>query len=249
MNFVTFFLLIFLYNPLSKAETVWEYVDRKLEKKKFERWSLSSWLYDKQKFAFQDQWLAMNLDNDGIFWELYIDYAKSQFDIDTSDNLNENTDGLSSETGIYLSLLGLSYRYEKYDTHYNTKETAINLRLIGSSHQSTHLILSYGNRKFQGLDKTEEFTQNFYGGDISLYLLSFFGFDGRYRIYQRATGDDGITYDLESKRTQWGAFIDIGWLRIFAYQFEENFEFTSLLSNSGHERQTKGTATGLRLYF
>ena len=56
--------LLFTLPCFSQAETVWEYVDRKLEKKEFKRWSLSSWLYEKEKFAYQDQWLAMNTDSD-----------------------------------------------------------------------------------------------------------------------------------------------------------------------------------------
>ncbi len=243
-----FCLIIYLFSHVAMAETIWEYVDSKLEKKKFKRWSLSSWLYDKEKFALQDQWLAMNLDNDGLFFEMYLDYAKSNFDVDTANNENESTSGFSSEVAAYLAFLGVNYRYEEYDTHYSHKELALNLRIIGSSHQSTHLILSYGSREFTGVDDTEEFTQPFYGGDISLYLLPFLGFDGRYRIYSRVEADDG-TYEMESKRSQWGAFIDVSFVRIFAYQFEENFDFTVLGSGADDKRQTKGTAAGMRLYF
>lgn len=243
-----FIFFIFIFTLPSYGETVWEYVDSKLEKKKFKRWSLASWLYDKEKFALQDQWLAMNLDNDGIFFEFYADYAKSSFDVDTANNDNETTDGFSSEAGAYIGFLGFTYRYEDYDSHYTTKEGAINLRLIGSSHQSTHLILTYGSRRFLGIDETEEFTQFFQGADISLYLLPFLGFDGRYRVYKRVDADDS-TYEMESNRTQWGMFVDIGWLRLFAYQFEENFDFTVLATETEDERQTKGTAFGARLYF
>lgn len=241
-------LSVILFAQVSFGETVWEYVDSKLEKKKFKRWSLSSWLYDKEKFALQDQWLSMNLNDDGIFFEMYLDYARSNFDVDTANNENESTSGYSSEVAAYLGFLGVNYRYEEYDTHYSQKETAINLRLIGSSHQSTHLILSYGSRDFIGVDETEMFTQNFYGGDIAMYLLPFFGFDGRYRIYSRVEADDG-TYEMESRRSQWGAFLDISFVRIFAYQFEENFEFTVNSTGADDERQTKGTAAGMRLYF
>ncbi len=244
-------LLLFFITIISlpvHAETVWEYVDRKLEKKEFKRWSLSSWLYKKDKMALQDQWLAMNLDNDGIFWEAYVDYAKSDFDVDTANNLNEKTSGHTTESAIYVGFLGISYRYEDYDTHYKTTDWALNLRLIGSSHQATHLLLSYGQRRFEGIDDTELFTQNFFGASISLYLLPFLGFDGHYRSYYRVLADDG-SYELESKRTQWGAFIDLAMVRIFAYQFEENFDFKVMASGVIDKRQTKGTAVGLRLYF
>jgi len=247
MKIVLCLMIVFFVNH-SQAETVWEYVDKKLEKKEFKRWSLSSWLYDKEKFALQDQWLAMNLDNDGIFFEFYADYSKTKFDVDTANNQNIETTGHSTEVAAYIGFLGFTYRYDEFNSHYNQKDSAINLRLIGSSHQATHLILTYGQRRLIGIDDTEEFTQNFYGGDISLYLLPFLGFDGRYRIYSRVESDDG-TYEMESKKTMWGAFIDISFVRIFAYQFEENFDFTVLGTGVDSERQTKGTATGIRLYF
>jgi hypothetical protein len=248
MKNILLFISLILLSQTASANTVWEYVDSKLEKKKFKRWSLSSWMYDKEKFTLQDQWLSMNLGSDSFFFELYADYAGSNFDVDTANNLNETTTGMSSEVAAYIGFLGVSYRYEEYDTHYYHKETAINLRLIGTSHQSTHLALTYGNRDFMGVDETEEFSQRFYGGDISLYLLPFFGFDGRYRVYSNVEANDG-TYEMGSTRSQWGAFIDISFIRIFTYQFEENFDFKVLSSGVEDERQTKGTATGIRLYF
>lgn len=248
VNKLIVFLLILISSTPLMAETVWEYVDQKLEKKEFERWTLASWLYTKEKIQLQDQWLSMNLGDDSIFIEAYVDAAKTSFDVDTANNLNETTDGGSTEAGFYLGFLGVTYRYEKYDTHYRQSEGAMNLRIIGSSHQSTHLILTYGQRRLLGVDEREKFSQSFYGGDISLYLTSFLGFDGRYRIYSKVYSDDE-TYELESRRSQWGAFIDISFVRIFAYQFEENFDFKINATNSEEERQTKGTAVGMRLYF
>ena len=248
MKLLVSILICLVASPYSKANTVWEYVDKKLEKKEFSRWSLSSWLYDKEKFALQDQWLSMNLANDGVFFEFYLDHARSNFDVDTANNQNEKTSGHSSEIAAYLSFVGVSYRLEDYNGNYDQKETALNLRLIGSSHQSTHLIITGGQREFTGINNTELFTQSFYGGDISLYLVSFFGFDARYRVYSEADSDDG-TYTMSSSRTQWGAFIDLAWARLFAYQFEENFEFTRNQTGQDDKRQTKGTAAGIRLYF
>lgn len=243
-----FLLIAFFLIPTAFAQkTVWEYVDSKLEKKKFKRWSLSSWFYQQEKMALQDQWLAMNLDESSVFWEFYIDYAKSDFDADTADNTNEATSGYSTEAGLYLGFLGLVGRKEQYDEYYVQTESSLNLRLIGSNHQATHLIVTYGRRKFEG-GEVEQFQQNFYGGDISLYLVSFLGFDGRYRVYETAENDAG-TAEMDSTRVQWGAFIDLWFARIYAYQFEENLSFKTLATNIVQERQIKGTAAGLRFYF
>lgn len=246
------FLLIFILLPFmtpldSNAETVWEYVDRKLEKKKFKRWSLSSWFYTREKMALQDQWLAMNIEEDYILTEYYIDYSKSNFDRDTADNTNEEETGLVGEIAGYWGVIGLTGRNEEYGDIYSQQEGSISLRLIGSSHQSTHLQAVYGVRKFKG-SAVEDFTQNFYGGDISLYLTSFFGFDGRYRYYIRAENPDE-THALRSSRSQWGAFIDISFLRIFTYQFEENLLFDDFSQPGLTELQIKGTAAGVRIYF
>lgn len=244
-----FLILLFTITSFTAhAETVWEYVDKKLEKKEFKRWSLSSWLYDKEKFALQDQWLAMNLGDDSIFMEFYIDYSQTKFDIDTADNENIETTGNSSEVAAYIGFLGISYRFDKFSTQYEQTDTALNLRIIGSSHQATHLVLTYGERNLKATADDEDFTQSFYGGDISLYLLPFLGFDARYRQYNKAESNLG-TLEMSSNKTTWGAFIDISFVRIFAYQFEENFEYTTLVDGSLSERQTKGTATGIRLYF
>lgn len=246
MKILVTLLFLISHNVLAQ-KTVWEYVDSKLEKKEFKRWSLSSWFYQKEKMALQDQWLAMNLEEGSVFWEFYLDYAGSDFDADTADNTNESTSGYSSEAAIYLGFLGFAARQESYDDYYTQTESSLNLRLVGSNHQATHLILTYGRRKFEG-GSVEKFEQNFYGGDISLYLVPFFGFDGRYRIYLSDKSEDNSS-EMESKRTQWGAFLDISFVRIYAYQFEENLEFTTLATGVTQERQIKGSALGMRLYF
>lgn len=242
-------LTIFLTCSASTVfgETVWEYVDRKLEKKKFKRWSLSSWFYQQEKMALQDQWLAMNIEEDHILTEFYIDYAKSSFDVDTANNTNEEKAGWTGEAGLYWGILGLTGRQEAYQDIYTQKEAAINLRVIGSSQQSTNLTFTYGVRQLDG-DSTENFQQNFYGGDISLYLVSFFGFDGRFRYYNRDLNEQETT-ELRSQRSQWGAFLDISFIRIFAYQFEENLTFKTMATGAIFEQQIKGTATGVRLFF
>lgn len=241
-------LLVFsLFIQNIYANTVWEYVDTKLEKKKFSRWSLSSWFYQQEKMAYQDQWLAMNTHEDKILTEFYIDYAKSNFDSDTADNDNEESKGITSELGMYWGLIGLTARYENYDEIFKQEEVALNLRVVGTSQQSTNLTFTYGSRHFYG-NETENFQQNFYGGDISLYLVPFFGFDARYRYYIGAENENQ-THELDSQRSQWGAFLDISFLRIFAYQFEENLTFKTISTGGQIDRQIKGTATGVRLYF
>lgn len=238
---------LFLFIQPVFAETVWEYVDRKLEKKKFKRWSLASWFYTQEQISLQDQWLSMNIDRDETLVEFYMDYAKSSFDQDTADNLNDNADGFSGEFGAYWGILGLVGRIEEYGDLYKQKELSFNLRVIGSSHQSTHLIFTYGARQFKG-SSDEDFQQNFYGGDISLYLLPFLGFDGRYRYYMNDENPDG-THALRSARSQWGVFLDISFVRLFAYQFEENLKFNDYSAAGLNELQVKGTAAGIRLYF
>lgn len=230
-----------------QAETVWEYVDRKIENKKGKKWSLSNWLFMKEKFALQDQWLALNTRNDTPPFEFYVDYSKLTFDSDTANNENEESDGVNVEAAIYYSIVGISYRAESYTDLYKQQEGSFNLRIIGTSHQSTHLILLAGGRIFD--DEAEgEFRQTFHGGDISLYLLPFLGFDGRYRRYLNAENDDKTT-EIESSRTQWGMFIDISFFRIFTYQFEENFDYKTISTGNKVEQQIKGTGVGVRLYF
>lgn len=244
---LTLVALSLSFSSVVHAETVWEYVDKKLEKKKFKRWSLGSWLYTREKMSLQDQWLSMNIDNEGILTEYYIDYAKSSFDRDTADNTNVEDDGFTGEFGAYWGVLGLVGRSEEYGNIYKQKEASLNLRIIGSSQQSTNLTATYGVREFKGSSE-EEFNQNFYGGDISLYLLPFLGFDGRYRYYTSAE-NSLETKSLRSDRTQWGMFIDISFVRFFTYQFEENLILNDFSSATQTKLQIKGTAAGIRLFF
>lgn len=239
-----FLLIIISFNCYS--ETVWEYVDERLEKREFKRWSLSSWMFSKRKFALQDQWLALNTNDDESPVEFYVDYSKLEFDSDTADNENEQEVGVNVESALYYSIIGLSYRSELYEDLYEQVEGALNLRLVGTSHQSTHLILTGGGRVFTDND-LGDFRQTFYGGDISLYLLPFLGFDGRYRRYLIAENDDKTT-EMESARTQWGMFIDLGPFRVFTYQFEESFDLKTLSTSNTFEQQIKGTGVGLRIY-
>ncbi len=246
-----FLILCFVFSfsapVLAEIEsTVWEYVDARQEKKEFKRWSLSNWFYQKETMRLQDQWLLLNLDDGFIFTEFYTDYSNTTFDQNTQTEDDLENPGIASETGLYLAFLGFTYRYEKYDDLYFQKEGALNLRLIGSSHQATHLILTYGNRYFAD-DSLGDFDQKFYGGDISLYLTSFLGFDGRYRIYNETkTGLEN--HKISGTRTQWGVFVDLSFLRLFATQFEEDIELKGLDGVSDDERQVKGTSFGARIY-
>jgi len=240
-------IIILLLASNSYGETVWEYVDKKLEKKEFERWSLASWLYTKEKIALQDQWLSMNIHQGSILTEFYIDYTKSRFDRDTANNLNEEDTGITGELAAYVGFIGLVARAEEYGDLYKQKELSLSLRVIGSSHQSTHLSFVYGAREFKG-SVDEDFTQNFYGADISLYLVSFLGLDGRYRYYMNEDNPAG-THAMRSDRTQWGLFLDISFFRLFTYQFEENLKLNNYSTPGLTELQIKGTGAGIRLYF
>jgi hypothetical protein len=125
-------------------------------------------MFSKEKFALQDQWLALNTRDDESPVEFYVDYSKLQFDSDTANNENEDEVGVNTEAALYYSVIGLNYRYELYEDLYSQQEGSLNLRLIGTSHQSTHLILTGGGRVFSD-DDLGDFRQTFYGGDISLY--------------------------------------------------------------------------------
>jgi len=238
-------ILLFISN-FSYGETVWEYVDKKIEDRKTKRWSLSNWLFMKEKFALQDQWLALNTNESSMPLDFYVDYSKLKFDSDTADNQNEEEVGVNVESALYYSIIGISYRYELYEDLYNQKEGGLNIRLIGTTHQSTHLIISGGGRVFDD-DALGEFRQTYYGGDMALYLLPFLGFDGRYRRYLNSENEDK-THEMESIRTQWGMFVDLGPIRIFTYQFEENIELNQLSNGADTEQQIKGTGLGMRVY-
>lgn len=240
-------ILSFMFSLTASGNTVWEYVDEKLEKKEFKRWSLASWFYQKEQMSLQDQWLAMNLDSSGILVEFYLDYSQINLDEQADEITQDDDEGFSGEAAAYFGFIGLTGQKREYGDAFKSDEVALNLRLIGSSHQSTHLILNYGSRNLEN-NAGNKFKQDFFGGDISLYLVSFFGFDARYRKYSAAESNDS-SLELSSTRSQWGAFLDIKFLRLYLNQFEEKFETEVLASGSSSKSKIKGTSAGVRLYF
>lgn len=238
MRLILALFIVLLTSKALMAETVWEYVDKKMEQRKKARWSLSSWLLMKERFALQDQWLALNTKEEDYPFEMFIDYAKGEWV--TEDVREANDKSLFYSGRIYYSIFGLGMaRMDSFQTTIE-RDQFLSLRLIGSSHQSTHLIVNYGKRDHEH-DSFGEFSMPFYQAELSLYLLPFLGVSGAHLKTQK-TQNDLNTNSLETIQNSWQVFIDVSQLRLFFESREMIHQYDAV------KTQEKLKFLGLRLY-
>ena len=203
-------IVIVLFSLISfqslAIEGVYKIIIQKEEKKRSNRWSLSDWMLTKKKIALQDQWLALNSDSPWV--EVYFegmqgDLENTRSDLGTTvENEYERISG-----GFFIKFLGISGGSETFSTTSESDFAQVNLLLLGSTIQGSHIMLHGGQRDLKW-DETSNFDQSYYGGSIVFYLLPFLGVEGIYRKYAEETSDIG-NITMESTWTELSAFIDV----------------------------------------
>jgi hypothetical protein len=245
---VLIFILFFISNSFAQSRDVITVIVDRQDTKKRTGWTLQDWLDTKYRIGLQNQWLAFNTNsaNDGILYDFFIGGGAGEYDF-TGEQIpvdNEEKEKLYNYFGaFYISILGLEYRYEKSKEVYSQNEGNIDLRIFGTSTQTTSLVLQYGAR---GLNEYEfgKFQQQFAGGYLSLYIFRFLGLEGRYRNYFWNTMQDG-TMKMMSERYDYGVFLEKSFLRIFGTIFQENFTYNS----PDLTQERKGINVGIRINF
>lgn len=226
------FSILLLLLPLKSfalAEGVYTVIVKKQEEKKSSRWSLADWLVTKKKIALMDQWLALN--SSTTWFEFIFDYSSGAVDKFQDSNLER------LGAALYIKFLGLEYTKYNFTTLENKDEYKLNLLLLGSSVQSTHIRAFYGSRR----DST--YDQDLYGGSLTLYIASFLGTELTYTKLKEANSSDGLS-TIEGERVEYGVFLELSFLRVYLSNFKERNTF----SGTG-PRVDEGTIIGAKLFF
>jgi hypothetical protein len=204
----------------------------------------------KYRISLQNQLLAFhNIGDDGVLYDFYIGGSMGEFKF-TGDQIppleagdDEKISFYNYFAAFYISLLGIEYKYEKSKEVYSQDEGNLNLRIFGTSTQSTNLVLQYGVRLLNEY-QFGEFQQQFAGGYLGLYIFRFFGLEGRYRNYFWATMTDGLM-NMRSERYDYGVFLEKSFFRIFGTIFREVFKY----QNPDLIQERNGLYVGVRINF
>jgi hypothetical protein len=215
----------------AKGSAPWSFVGRKAEVKRQARWSLDEWLATREKYRWQDMWLALNSPSP---FEFFLMGSANLIPI----TRNAKTD-LRYGAGAYVSIFGLEF---EHDHVFNPEDHArFHLRLFGYNVQNTNLTFQGGVR-FQ--TTTSSYRQWYAGISTSIYLHKYFGIYGLYRYYMSSVSvsPNGV---MNGRRWEAGPFIDFGPLRVFGYYTNEQDQ-----NEVGTYRETAaGWSTGAQLFF
>ncbi|MEC7277571.1 MAG: hypothetical protein VXV96_14725 [Bdellovibrionota bacterium] len=232
--------IILFQNTFALSEGVYTVIVKKQEEKKKNRWTLADWLVTKKTIALQDQWLALN--SSETWFEFVFDYAGSTLE-ETSLGTKQDMDFSRWGGAAYLKFIGLEYSKLDYERNYKQSDLRLNLLILGSSIQSTHLRAFYGQRDFdvQGFGA---FEQPFWGLHMTLYLASFLGVAGQYTKFMNESSG---TISTDGERSELTGFIDLWLLRLYASLYSERNLLRGSVSTSN--RKIDGTLLGVKLFF
>jgi hypothetical protein len=192
-------------------------------KKESNRWTLYEWMSQKQKIGLWDQWLSLN--RSANLFELQLsanelDYTLKNENGSVSTEISEKSKLYTMD--LWISLVGLRAEYEKRDSGLESKSAMLNLRLVGSSLQSTHLIVRGGVQSLEDTNSGEKWENPFAAANLKLYFLSFIGLYGEYRHFFPKKSNFGR--ELEGSRVRSGAFLEYGILQVTGSYWREPSE-------------------------
>lgn len=209
-------------------------VNKKQEKKKNTRWTLSEWLQQKERIRAMDMWLAMNTSSNPF--EFYIAGSKASLKQANSD-FTESL--IQAEAGAFASITGIEYQNNNADS-FDQSRYMFTLRLLGTSQQSTNLSLSYGGLQHEQNDLN--FKTDFCKASLSLYLTQFFGIKtDKVWINKDTIKSSGNTFS--GNELSGTVFIDFKALRIFGKYNKSSYR----INNTETDRD--GILTGIQIYF
>ena len=157
----------------------------------------------------------------------------------------ESQEGQVYNLGFFITIFGLEVQLDKLEDESQVERGLFHLRLLGNAHQSTHLTLHYGVRRWDYKGTQSEFENNFWGAEMSIYLFKNFGFRGMYRSILEAEADDGRL--LKGQRTEAGLFIEALFLRVYGNWYTEPMELET--TGSTQEFTRKGLEAGVMFFF
>jgi hypothetical protein len=206
------------------------------------RWTLGDWLTQKRTFSLADQWLAVNTQSQLI--EYGFEYGRNSYEVTINGQRNDRVIERASAQ-FWVSIFGIQYTREDSDEEWLSQSGQLNVRLLGQSSRSTNLTAFYGVRDWKDKVGDGDYQNQFAGGRLNLYLVSFLGIEGQYR--KDFSAQDNSNRDYESERSEYGAFIDLDILRLYGNVFRDIRTVTTSGVPSREVRD--GIDAGVRLYF
>lgn len=240
-------IILFSFGTLAHAQYFQlDLMKKRQSNKESSRWTLADWLSQKQKISLWDNWLAMN--RSANFFEMQA--SGSQFDYDYTSNDGSGEVKITETSHLYsldlwFSIFGLRGEYEKRDSGLISKTGLFNLRLIGTSLQSTHLQIRGGVQTLENPNTNEKWENPVADALLKMYFLSFIGLHGDYRHFFPKESNLGAK--REGSRVRAGAFIEIGAIHLSGTWWKEPIETTRSGTITKQERE--GYELGVSLIF
>lgn len=243
-----FLILFFTFSLTSTVcaqgiEGVYEVIVRKQEEKKAVRWTLADWLLTKQKMALMDQWLALH--SSSTLFEFFLEGSGGMLDGRSSlESMDKSKTSYRYQAAFYLRAIGIQGGVDKFSGFQDSSFYQGNLILLGSSAQSTNIQVHYGKRNLN--TQYGEFGPTYWGVSGSLYLLPFLG--GLYEYRNYSSDESAGNSFSDRKRQEYGAFLDIWFLRLRGTYFKERSTFNTT-ANGAFDQRISGWWFGGQLFF
>ncbi len=248
-------IIIFSLNSFSviAGNDVYVFVVKKQEQKKSSRWSLGEWLLTKKKIALMDQWLALNSSSN--LFEFYLGGNSMHYNLKrytTSENIKIPHSGNEGELGIFCSIIGLEGSFAAFNEKGKSYTGQLSVRLLGRSYQGTHLSIYYG---LKGVnlknDDRDKYSNQYVGGELSLYILPFLGIDGSYKYYlEDKFSANSKTKKVDGYYTDVGTFLDMSFLRLYGKLFYDRVDVRQVAPILNDVREVrKGVKLGAKIFF
>lgn len=242
---------ISLLSLLLLTDSAWPYFQKDMMKAKVQaksqsRWTLADWLAQKNRNRLQDQWLAMNRSADWFEFNIgggYGRYDLTSVDINGASQSKHTANAYHAE--IFASIFHFFGEYEITNDRIESFGGGAGLRLLGSSSQTTNLVLRYGWRKRQNLRVGENWENEFAEAAMQLYIFKFFGLVGKYRQYGASISNLENTY--RGTRTTAGVFLEYGILRGYVDFYREPTQVDR--GSESTEERREGLEYGVRFHF
>jgi len=236
-------ILIFLsLSSFAQIEGVYKVIIQKQQQKEKSRWTLADWLSTKKTIALQDQWLALH--SSSSWFELILDYGMGNVS-EKSDGVNTSMDLNRWGAALYMKFLGLEYNNFDFSKLYSSSDYRLNLLLLGSSVQSTHFRIFYGEREYSYDSYSSYKKQGFWGAHFSLYLMNFLGIETQFSKFSKTQSSNNL-FSSDGERREFGIFIDIWMLRLYAMKFRERMLYRG---STFKKTVVDGALFGTKLFF
>jgi hypothetical protein len=216
------------------------------EAKAAKRFSLHEWLENKERRNMMDMWLAIHTPTP---YEFMFGGSLFQYDSVLTTNLIPTTKRIQSYDGevhAYASLVGISGMYQNNNEEgFNDVTGQFNLRIFGTSTQSSNIVLHYGLRTRTAHDNSYRLNQLYPSVTLQIYLMKLFGVYGNYKAFTPVT--ENFYGETNADELTAGIFIEYGLLRVFGNYYNE--KQNSKLNGVESTLDRKGTKVGLQFHF